>query len=249
MAKVLCIIMLFLTNNIFAASAWFESSMPIPTVIKASKRAVISSPMSGLIIKLPFKDGTEFEKGDVLAAFDCDIEVSTLKKFSAILELSKRKLSSNQRLMRLGSISHYELHESQAQFQRSQADVEIALKKVSHCQIIAPYDGHMIILNVHKHESVQLYHKLFIIYNSDELRVNILLPSKWLKWVKVGTNFRIYIKETDRNYKAKVIRVIHKIDAVSQTVKVIAKISIKSHNLKPGMSGLSYFSHEPHEKK
>ena len=54
-----------------------------------------------------------------------------------------------------------------------------------------------------------------------------MLEIKVVKWLKTGHNVEIQIDETGDNLKAKIISLGAAVDAVSQTIKLKAKLKIK----------------------
>jgi multidrug efflux pump subunit AcrA (membrane-fusion protein) len=63
------------------------------------------------------------------------------------------------------------------------------------------------------------------------------VPSKWLQWLRVGSAFNFKVDETGDVLQAKVERISAAVDAVSQTVKVVASVPKSPANVLPGMSG------------
>jgi len=75
------------------------------------------------------------------------------------------------------------------------------------------------------------------ILDDSTLEVEFIVSSRWLAWLKPGQGFTIQIDETGKSYPAKVTRLGAKVDAVSQSVKVIGEITGGFPELMAGMSG------------
>jgi hypothetical protein len=67
--------------------------------------------------------------------------------------------------------------------------------------------------------------------------VELLVPSRWLSWLKPGVAFTVHIEETDKSYPARVTRLGGRVDPVSQSNKVIGEITGPVIGLMAGMSG------------
>ena len=65
----------------------------------------------------------------------------------------------------------------------------------------------------------------------------MLVPSRWLSWLKAGIEFKVHIEETDKTYPARVTRLGGRVDPVSQSIKVIGQITSATPELMAGMSG------------
>lgn len=213
----------------------------IPTVIAPSKKATLSSRKAGKIIKLSFREGFEFKQGAVLISFDCDIENALLRKANAELIRAKQHANADKRLVHLGSISNSELADSKANFIKSRADVDIAAKNVSFCHVKAPFSGFVREKLIHNHEIVQLHQPLVSIVASEHVKIEVLVPSDWLSWLQIGQTFKLVVNDTNKSYTAKIIHILKHVNSISQTVKIIGKITEPHIELLPGMSGKSTF--------
>ena len=60
--------------------------------------------------------------------------------------------------------------------------------------------------------------------------------------MKLGMKFNVFLEENNREYPAKVEKIGARIDAVSQTIKIIGLIDGQFNDLLPGMSGRALFS-------
>ena len=67
------------------------------------------------------------------------------------------------------------------------------------------------------------------------------MPSKWLRWLKVGSPFRVLIDETGRRYNARVTIIGARVDPASQSVEVLGEFNEKPADLLAGMSGAARF--------
>lgn len=69
------------------------------------------------------------------------------------------------------------------------------------------------------------------------LELEFLVPSSWLVWLKVGHGLKVRIDETRKTYPARFVRIGARVDAVSQSIKVVAAIDGQYPELMAGMSG------------
>ena len=67
------------------------------------------------------------------------------------------------------------------------------------------------------------------------------MPSRWLAWLAAGHEFQVAIDETGRRYPATVSALNARVDAVSQSIEIEARIVGKHPELLPGMSGTASF--------
>ena len=71
------------------------------------------------------------------------------------------------------------------------------------------------------------------------------MPSAWLRWLKTGFAFSVAVDETGKTYPATVVRTGARVDPVSQSIKVIGRITENAPELIPGMSGPVDFERPP----
>jgi multidrug efflux pump subunit AcrA (membrane-fusion protein) len=90
-------------------------------------------------------------------------------------------------------------------------------------------------------ESVQLGQPLLEIVNLSSIRVQLLVPSSWVRWLKPGRAFTVAIDETAESYTARVHRISGRIDGSSQTVEVIGRFDRLPADVLPGMIGRANF--------
>ncbi len=218
-----------------------KRTLKVPIIIAAEEWAKISSPLSALIAKTPFRNGQIFKTGDILIAFDCTVMKAEQKKMQATARYFSQKKSDFQKLYDLGGASQTELNEIISRSEEVQEELKIKNHIVSHCNIKAPFDGQVIELFVSQHEYLDQGKPLIEIINLDKLEVKLILPSEWLSWIKIGSPFVIELNETQKKYAAKISRLTYAIDAVSNTIIAYGEISQNHPDIKPGMSGIAEF--------
>ena len=108
---------------------------------------------------------------------------------------------------------------------------------VEKCTVSAPFSGRVAEQKVREQQFAQLGQPLLDIIDDSVLELEFLVPSSWLRWLRVGSNLQVQIDETRKNYPARFIRIGARVDPVSQSIKVVASINGKFPELMAGMSG------------
>ncbi len=121
----------------------------------------------------------------------------------------------------------------------AEAEERLAAIDVSHCSIKAPFSGRIAELKVQRYQFVTLGQPVLDILSDRELEVELLAPSRWLAWLKPGTRFAVHVDELDKDVPAIVTRINARIDPVSQSVKIYAKVDGDFPDLTSGMSGIA----------
>jgi len=237
--------LLLLLSGTFITSTTFAEQKPFATnqvVLTAKNSAALSSQLIGTIESLPVSEGEHFRKGDTLVNFDCTIHEAELKKTKALLTARQAEYRSNQRMAKANAISRVELAQSRADLAQAEADLTIKAHTANLCYIKAPFDGLLIKQYVHAHESVRQGQNLVEVLNNADLTIELIAPSQWLSWVKPGTSFQLYVEETQKSYPAHINSILPKVDAVSQSVRLLGKLDKVHKELIAGMSGRAIFN-------
>jgi membrane fusion protein (multidrug efflux system) len=214
-------------------------------IVRPVEEAMIGTDLSFPIASLPFREGQSFSKGDILAAFDCADLEAQVKSAEAVLRAETITRDNNARLARSKAVGRFEVALSQAKTDQAAAEVEAFKSKMSRCVIRAPYDGRIAAIRAHQHEIPEPNQPLMQIVSQSDLEIEVLLPSTWLRWLKIGSPFSIDIDELGKTRQAEVGRIAAIVDPVSQTVKVIGRFTDDLDGILPGMSGQARFKDMP----
>lgn len=231
-----------------AANATTLHEMPatgdnrIRTQLSARDGVVLSSELAAKIAVLPLREGESFKRGDTLVGFDCSLNDAQLKKARAVAESAKQVVLVNRRMAELNSIGALELQQSENKLKEAEADVNYMQASVSKCVIAAPFNGRVARRLVANYQYVNMGTPLLDILDSNQLELQMIVPSRWLAWLKPGMGFRVGIEELGKTYDAKVTQIGARIDAVSQTVTITGKITANYPELLAGMSGWASFA-------
>ena len=197
----------------------------------------LSSEASARIDRIATRVGQHFKKGDVLIAFDCVTQRAQLARAKAVATQAEKTAAINQRLANLKSISQLEVDVSRAEVEKSAAELAMAEAAVSKCEIAAPFSGITVEQKAQEFQYATPGQPLLEILDDRSLEVELIAPSRWLAWLKIGYGFDVHVDETDKSYPAVITRVGGRVDPVSQTVKVFGEIKGDATELMAGMSG------------
>lgn len=197
----------------------------------------LAAEVGARIASLPLPEGSRFARGQLLLAFDCSLQQAQLLKAQAEVAQAQATYRSNQRLSELNSVGQLELETSRAQLDRAQAEVQGQQTLLSKCEIKAPFDGRIAEQKAREQQFVQPGQPVLDILDDRVLELEFLVPSSWLVWLKVGHGLKVRIDETRKTYPARFVRIGARVDAVSQSIKVVAAIDGQYPELMAGMSG------------
>jgi len=222
-----------------------ENALTARGVLRSVGEATLASDINSRIISIPFRDGQTFSKGDILLSFDCDKPAAELKVAEAESRGHRATHENSQNLQRMRAAGGLEVAVAKAQWEKAEAAVEVAKVRVGQCRIVAPFSGRVVDVLTHENDTPAANAPLLRIVDHFNIELDLILPSKWLVWMREAAPFSFRIDETGTTVRGRISRVGAAVDPVSQTVKVSGVLlpgAVNTGAVLPGMSGVATFS-------
>jgi RND family efflux transporter MFP subunit len=219
-----------------------DSDGRVRAQLSARNSVTLSSEVAARIATLTLRDGDAFREGQVLVSFDCSLFDSQLQKAEASTEAANAVVKSNERLAELNSIGTYEVEQARARLKEAQAEAAGMRTVVKRCTIAAPFNGRVAKRHAAAHQYVTPGNPLLDIVETGQMEVQMIVPSRWLAWLKPGAPFTVQVDELGKTSAARVLRLGAQIDPVSQSISVVGVIDGNPAGLLPGMSGWASFA-------
>ena len=217
------------------------SREPVHGLVRAAAQATITSGINLRIASLPFKTGESFTKGQALVTFDCSQLRAEREAAMATARAMHITYASNLSLVRLHAAGRNDVAIAKANADKADAKVDAWNAQMRDCTIKAPFDGAIASEPMNTFETPAANQPIMTIVNSKDLEVEVIVPAKWLTFLKNGTPFKISPAATGGTYEANVSRISAVVDPVSQTVKVFGKLTGDTGPIRPGMSVAATF--------
>lgn len=206
--------------------------------LKANAEVVIRSEIPGKIKEILFAEGTNVKKGDELIKFEDDLYISEKNKSEAEYILRKSEFERVEKLyqQKVGSRKTYD--EALAQMNAAKAQLDSATFQLSRTVIKAPFDGTIGIMkgSVSPGNIVQQQTELVDIVDNSMVRVEFLVPVKYIEDIAVGQNVEITVDAfKDKVFSGTVDAIDSEVDTRNHSILVRAVIPNRNGNLKHGM--------------
>lgn len=214
-------------------------------LIKSSRKVEIRTDLIANVLQAPFQEGMQFKKGDILIAFDCMRYQAELDSAKAIALSAEIDLRNKEKLFQHQAAGKSELEIAKAVLSRAQADIALRKAMMKDCKITAPFSGRVVNLSARKHEMPTANQPIITIIDDANLELELVIPSHWLTWLRVGEGFSFQIDETGLAYNATIERLGAEVDPVSQTIKAFGKLHGQYKEVLAGMSGAATFNTNP----
>jgi membrane fusion protein, multidrug efflux system len=206
-------------------------------VVRAVHQASFSTELVTPVAAIGAREGHRFKAGDRLIEFDCKRQHHELSALVAAVREAQVTHESNLHLLRNGASNRSDVAIAAARFDKARAEHAALKQRLGGCLIAAPFDGIVVELGINTHELPTPNKPLMTIVSDRQLEIEIIVPSRALSRLGAGVHFEFTVDETQRVYRAAVLRTGGAVDPVSQTAKVYAAFTVVSEDVVPGMSG------------
>ena len=211
-------------------------------LVRAQQEATLSSELAAKIVKLPLRDGDTFKRGEMLIDFDCDRPKAEWRAAEAERNGSVAAYENSRRLAEYRAAGTHEVLMARAVLDKATATVEVIAVRLKQCRIFAPFDGRVVDVPVREHEMPQAGQPLLRVVSDTDLEVDMILPAKWLGWLKPGESFAFVAEDSNQRVAGEVLRISGAIDPISQTIKAVGTLKAQPGAILPGQGGAVYFS-------
>jgi membrane fusion protein, multidrug efflux system len=218
-----------------------SAALPARGLVRAVQEATLASETSARIVQLPVRDGDAFRRGDLLIDFDCERPKAEWRTAEAERIGMAAAHENSRRLAEYRAAGAHDVQMARAALDKAAAAVEVITVRLKQCRIFAPFDGRVADLPVREHEMPQAGQPLMRIVSDAQLEVDMIVPAKWLHWLKPGESFRFSPEDSGQHVEGEVVRVSGAIDPVSQTIRAIGKLKAERGAILPGQGGLVTF--------
>lgn len=210
-------------------------------VINPTSESTIASKMTARIVAMPFGEGQSFPAGALLAKFDCSQIHAQLNAAQAAAAAYKKTYETNVELDQYEAIGKNEVAVSKANLGKATAEAAAVAAQLGDCEVHAPFAGKVVEQIAHAREIAASGQPLLKIQSGRDVEMELIVPSRWLTWLKPGAVFTFKIDETGQDIRGVVKRLGASVDPVSKTIRVTGLVTSRDGLVLPGMSGTATF--------
>lgn len=203
----------------------------------AETETIISSPMVGLVLQIPTRPGTRFEKDEVLIRYECTENEARAQIALSEHTAANETLAAKLRLQSMNAASEIEVTVAAAQVTKAEAQLKLAHYQARQCRVFAPFDGFVVRAIGKPHQTTTVGQPMLEIITAGTPKLRVSADSRLFNRIRVGTPLRVTIDETGLSYNARVTLINARIDPVNQTFDMEARVQGAAPGLLPGMSG------------
>jgi len=200
----------------------------------------VKSPLSfllpGTIVHLHADVGDFVKEGQLLAELD---QTAYESAYQAAFAQQKQAEDAHNRLKKVydkGSLPEIKWEEMISKLEQANSSAAIALKNLSNCRIIAPFDGVIGSKNLESGSNAVPGFTIFDLVSIKDVYVRISVPENEINKIKKNQTVSISIPALGSNtYEGKVEKIGVMADRLSKTYEVKVRIHNSEMEIKPGM--------------
>ena len=231
-------------NNQKPSSALATGYVAMPLVVEnniyssgtvlAAEEVELRPEMSGKLVSVLFKEGTNVNKGELLAKInDADLQAQ-LKKLNLQYKLAKEKEGRVKGLLDIKGVSQEEYDVSANEIATIEADMDFTKAQIAKTEIRAPFSGKIGLKSVSEGSFVTNANIIASIQQTESLKIDFSIPEKYAALIKTGDTVLFSVEGIKEKLQAKVAAIEPRISSDTRNIMVRALYSNKEGRIYPG---------------
>ena len=224
-------------------------ALNLPGTLQGYVQAPVSARAGGYLRRWTRDIGSRVQQGDLLAEIETpeldqqlSQAIAARNQAAASLELTRTSVDRWEQLRKRDAVSQQELEERRSAFVQAKANLAGADANVERLRqlegfkrVVAPFAGVITKRNVDIGDLIDSNKPLFLLSQTDPLRVYVSVPQTYAHLVKPGQPAVVTQTELrERTFKGQVVRTASSIDAGTRTMQVEINLPNRDGALLPG---------------
>jgi membrane fusion protein (multidrug efflux system) len=209
-----------------------ENKLSLSGSILANEEAMLKPETSGKIISLEVKEGTEVQRGQLLARLNDAPLQAQLRKAVVQQKLAAEKEQRLKQLLEVKGVSQDEYDMAATAANAANADVDLFNAQIAETEVRAPFNGVVGLKNTSEGNYISTNDIIASIQQLDPVKIDFSVPEKYALQVKNGDS--IYVETNGKRYGAAIYAIDPKIDPNTRSLKVRALCRNPKRELFPG---------------
>jgi len=210
--------------------------LPALGTLESPQMTALASEVSGVVTFLDIPEGTEVEKGRVLARVDSRQAQAQLSVAQSRYKNARETFERVEALQADGLISRQELDDAAAKLDQEAGALEESRTSLTQTEIRAPFTGQLGLRQVSLGAFVTAGQALVRLTQTDPLRLVFSVPERDAGSVRRGQKIRGIAGDCTQLFETEVGVIDPSIDAATRTVRVQATVGNPQRRLRAGMS-------------
>jgi membrane fusion protein (multidrug efflux system) len=212
-----------------------ENNLSITGTIIPNEIVSLRSEISGLILRIAFREGEFVKKGTPLVYLNDDELKAQYQKLDFTKKLFESQENRQKQLLAKEAISQEEYDIVLNQFNTNLSDLRLVEAQLSKTIIRAPFDGVLGLRQISEGSVISTNDVIVSIINIDPIKIEFSIPERYANQVKTGSKIYFSTEAGVEEAEGIVYAFEPNIDANTRTLKIRAESPNRNKRFLPGM--------------
>jgi membrane fusion protein (multidrug efflux system) len=205
--------------------------------IEAIEAITVVSEINASVVSLPFEEGSQIKRGDVIAQLD-DTQLSAeVIRTEALYTQSQATYNRIKSIVEQKAGTPQDLDDALANLKVAEANLKLAKARLDKTHIVAPFDGVVGSRKVSVGTFLRTGDPITELANLNEIRVSFSAPERFLSQINKGAE--VFVSTPvypGHEVKGKIIAIEPVIDSDTRSARIVARVQNPGQKFRPGMS-------------
>jgi membrane fusion protein (multidrug efflux system) len=221
-------------NGIVAEAFPINRNIEAPGTILANETTDMQPEISGRVVSINFKEGTNVRAGSLLVKlFDGDLQAQ-LKKLAVQLTIAEATEKRQKELLAINGTSQQDYDNASLNVNNIKADMELLKVRISQTEVRAPFNGKLGLRNISLGAYVNPTTIITNISQMDVIKVEFSVPEKYAHEMLPNKILTLRTANQEKVYYATVIASQNIISAETRNLLVKAIVKDPDSRITPG---------------
>lgn len=221
-------------TGIIAEKFPINQNIEAPGTIMANETTDIQPEISGRVVSINFKEGTNVRTGALLVKlFDADLQAQ-LKKLDVQLSIAETTEKRQKELLAINGTSQQDYDNASLSVNNIKADIELLKVRITQTEVRAPFNGRLGLRNISLGAYVNPSTIITNISQLDIIKVEFTVPEKYAPEMLPNKILTLHTADQAKVYYATVIASQNNISAETRNLLVKAVVKNPDVRVSPG---------------
>ncbi|MCH8555392.1 MAG: efflux RND transporter periplasmic adaptor subunit [Schleiferiaceae bacterium] len=202
--------------------------------VLANEASELRNELPGRIVALPFKEGAQVKKGELLLQIDDSEFQAQLRKLKSQLKIAQDDKNRKEQLVAINGVSQEQFDQAANLVEELEAEMQSIQTKIRSTKILAPFSGRIGLRYVSPGSFLSSNDRIALLVQDDPVKIEFSVPQRYASLLEVGQKIVFTNSASPDTFQADIYAVEPQIDVATRTIKVRAKCANPDRKLVPG---------------
>lgn len=205
--------------------------------IEAIESITVVSEIDAAVVSLPFREGGEIKRGDLIAQLDDTQLAAEVARAEAVLAQTRSTYERVKTIVEQKAGAPQDLDDAAANLKVAEANLAVAQARFAKTRIVAPFNGIIGARRVSVGTFLRVGQAVTDLANIDAIRVNFSAPERFLSQLTPGAEVAVSTTAyPGYELRGKIIVIEPVVDPSTRSARIVARVENPGRKFRPGMS-------------